>query len=195
MHSYKSQQNLTLVGPLLEPVEDFEEPIIFVDGGANFRKGDIGLSVGDGDSFSGKMDEPLNKNKDYSDLAYVLAGIPQHFRNLSLHGFLGGRRDHELLNIGEVCAFLKHQPKNSTVNFDNKICCYGKGEWQLESHQTFSLMSLQPVKVQLTGEVKYPITKLTELSPLSSLGLSNEGQGQFDLKCDGPLLLFYSDKL
>jgi thiamine pyrophosphokinase len=194
LRTYKTQPQLTLVGPLLKENDEFDHPVIFVDGGANFRKDNIGLSVGDGDSFAGEMDEPLNSNKNYSDLAYVLAGIPHHFRRLNLRGFLGGRRDHELLNLGEVCAFLKHQPRNSTVSFDDKVCCFGKGEWQLESHQTFSLMCLSPVKVQLTGELKYPIAELTELSPLSSLGLSNEGLGHINLKCDGPLLMFYSDK-
>lgn len=171
----------------------FTDPVIFVDGGANFRQGKQGLAVGDGDSFAGQMDEPLNTDKDYSDLAYVLAGIAHDFRNLSLCGFLGGRRDHELLNLGEVCAFLKHQPKNSVANFEDKITCFSKGEWLLASHRIFSLMCLSPVKVQLTGAVKYPIAKATTLSPLSSLGLSNEGQGEFSLQCDGPLLLFYAD--
>ncbi len=138
------------------------------------------------------MDEPLNPNKDYSDLAYVLAGIPQHFKSLSLLGFLGGRRDHELLNIGEVCAFLKHQLVNVSVRFDHQLHCFGKGEWQVQIEQTFSLMCLQPVKVQLIGDCKYPIKTLTELSPLSSLGLSNEGHGLIQLKCEGPVLLYYS---
>lgn len=139
------------------------------------------------------MDEPLHPHKDYSDLAYVLAGLPQHFKSLNLYGFLGGRRDHELLNIGEACAYLKHQLLNASVRFDDKLHCFGKGEWQVEINQTFSLMCLQPAKVQLIGECKYPIKEQTELSPLSSLGLSNEGIGVIQLRCDGPILLYYSD--
>ncbi len=191
----QGNEELTLVGPLANGNKAYVDPVIFVDGGANFRQGTEGLVVGDGDSYDGEMDEKISANKNYSDLAYVLAGIPPQFKKLQLDGFLGGRRDHELLNIGEVYACLKHQARGFSICFDDQIHAFGHGEWQLTLNQTFSLICLEPVQVQLTGDCQYPIDPAAQLSPLSSLGLSNKGHGQVQLKCDGPLLLYYSEPI
>ena len=190
LHRYLHENEVTLVGPLVDSQIQFDDPVIFVDGGAHGRIGDHGLCVGDGDSWSGPMDIQLPTEKDFSDLAFALSLIPEHFQCLHLHGFLGGRRDHELFNLGEVFQFLQRRLSDTTVLFDQEVIAYSAGQWSLAIEGTFSLGALIPTEVTLSGSCKYPITEGTVVSPLSSLGLSNEGHGKILLTNNAPIFIF-----
>ncbi len=191
MHDFSKAQSLTLIGPLLQLAVKETAPIIYVDGGARYKTTEQGLSVGDGDSFDGDLDERLNPHKDYSDLAYVLASVPTHFRELFLYGFLGGRRDHEWVNLGEANAFLKHRHQATKIHFESEVTGFSAGKWQLSIHGTFSLLCLEPAKVMLSGACQYPLPQATSIVPLSSRGLSNVGEGDIVLQTDQPVFIVY----
>ena len=63
---FDAGQEITLVGPML-PTDyrrnDFAEPLLYVDGGVDFRIGQNGIVVGDGDSAKAQMDIKLNPHK------------------------------------------------------------------------------------------------------------------------------------
>ena len=107
---------LTIVGPLYIGEADFKEPVLFIDGGSRFRNSPEGLSLGDNDSSIGELDILLSPDKDFSDLSYALRNIPSHYKEIHLQGFLGGRKDHEIINMGEVQNFLKLAPENTCKN-------------------------------------------------------------------------------
>src|SRR4051794_25182624 len=123
-----SEEEVTLVGPLYHQRHTPLMPTVYVDGGTRFRNeggwaaGHGGhsafptVSVGDGDSSGGSLDELLPSEKDYSDLAFVLRSLPASVNEVTLLGFLGGRRDHELANLGEVNEYLKARPRTCRVD-------------------------------------------------------------------------------
>lgn len=188
-------RRVTLVGPTLERAPragQLREPLIWVDGGADHRRAQApaGFAVGDGDSARGKLDQYLNADKDYSDLAFVLRRLPAHFAEVVLLGFLGARRDHELFNLGEVHHFLAAAGTPTRARFDRDIVACSKGEWRFRSHSVFSLAAIEPATVTLTGACKYPLTAPTLIAPLASFGLSNQGAGRITLRTDGPVFIF-----
>ncbi len=172
----------------------FHDPVIYIDGGAQFRRQDEGLAVGDGDSHDGILDEKLNPIKDYSDLAYVLASLPAHFNEICLYGFLGGRRDHEWANLGEAHAFLKQRHQATQLHFGSRISGFSSGRWQLEIDESFSLLCLEASKVKLDGECRYQLKQKTSMEPLCSHGLSNVGHGAVILQTDKPVFIIYPDR-
>lgn len=192
IENYVSKFNsstLTLVGPLLKTKSQFSEPVIFIDGGANYKRNDsLGISVGDGDSFDGVLNEILPQEKDYSDLSYVLNNCTNKYDTVKLYGFLGGRRDHELINFGEVINFLNRQSIKSKVEFDNEVTILSSGEWHIEVQGVFSLLSFVPQHISIVGACKYQLTN-AELKPMSSHGLSNIGNGLIEIKCDSPIMV------
>jgi len=192
LHAFADARAITLVGPLYQGESNFDTPVIFVDGGTAFRHQKTGLSVGDGDSYDGELDERLSPDKDYSDLAYVLSSLPAHFHKVELLGFLGGRRDHELANLGEIHHFLKHRHSPTRVLLEQAVTGFNAGDWQLEIHEIFSLMCIESTKLTLEGECEYPLNTLTQIDPLSSHGLSNMGRGRITLKTEQPVFVFYS---
>ncbi|MDD9856723.1 MAG: hypothetical protein OXU96_01530 [Gammaproteobacteria bacterium] len=190
-------RRVTLIGPTLAHAPRagrLQEPLIWVDGGADHRRGQTpaGVAVGDGDSAHGKLDQYLNADKDYSDLAFVLRRLPAHFAEVVLLGFLGARRDHELFNLGEVHHFLAAAGAPTRARFDRNIYAYSKGEWRFQSHSVFSLAAIEPATVTLTGACKYRLTAPTRVAPLASFGLSNRGAGRIILRTDGPVFIFKS---
>lgn len=188
-----------LVGPLLKNEEiKFikNSPLIIVDGG--FEKclehsllGERSYySVGDGDSTKAQLDELLPSKKDFSDLQFALDLLPNSITNIELFGFLGGRKDHEICNFGEVHNFLLKKNDQSQVNFSNEVLFLSSGNWFLSHIGEFSLVGIERPKVKVTGEIDYQLNSLTELSPLSSLGLSNNSRGEFCLETTGPVMLY-----
>ena len=181
---------LTLAGPLRPDVDittALTEPVIFVDGGAQSRLGREGIAVGDGDSAECDMDIMLNPDKDFSDLAFTLTQIPVQYATLHLVGFLGGRRDHELFNLGEVYRFLKARPGIGQATFDKNISGYAAGQWEIERQGGFSLAVLEDTNLTLTGNVRYSCSQPTRFGALDSLGLSNIGSGTIYVDCDAPV--------
>lgn len=185
-------------------------PTIYVDGGSNFRfeGGWAGglqteepaiissvplISVGDGDSASGKLDEVLPAHKDYSDLAFVLRSLPPHIVAVEMLGFLGERRDHELANLGEVHAFLKTRTEFCRVEIhsvDQTVFAFARGTLTIDIKGTFSVMVLEPAAVSIEGACEYKLPGDVVLQPASSHGLSNEGHGEILVTSDQPCFVF-----
>lgn len=185
---YRGSIELNIVGPLWRADISLKEPTIYVDGGASFQKEVRGITVGDGDSFKQSLDVKLPEDKDYSDLSYVLQEIGQGYKVVNLLGFLGGRKDHELINLAEVHQFLLNCESPTQVHFDKEITAFSKGQWEFFHEGIFSLFSFEQNQVHLTGDCQYPI--LTDFKALSSHGLSNIGKGEICLENKGPLFFF-----
>lgn len=186
-----SVQEVTLVGPLAAPRAKWPEPCIFIDGGSRHQgQSPLHISVGDGDSSVEQVDHLLPAAKDFSDLAYVLRHMPQHLSRLSMVGFLGGRRDHELINLGEIHRFLCTRPKPTECDLDWSVCGFSAGKWPLQLKGVFSVVALEPTQLTMTGDCAYPLPVATPLGVLSSHGLSNEGFGIVEIRNDGPVFVF-----
>ncbi len=183
---------LTLIGPLLNDDNIISRPVVFVDGGVKFRQNGIGYSVGDGDSTIESLDELLDKEKDQSDLSYALISISSNrFKTLLLRGFLGGRRDHELINLGEAHLFLKKQTISTKIKFDDKVLLLSQGAWEVNINGIFSVFTFEKTNVAIGGNCKYK-TKYALFPYLSSNGLSNVGNGEVHFKCDSPIVIFFN---
>ncbi len=170
------------------------EPVIFVDGGVRHRRTDAGLVVGDDDSSSdADFDIKLPRDKDFSDLAYALDQIGNQFSLLKLHGFLGGRRDHEMMNFGEVNRWLQNHNNKARVDFDEQVIMLSAGTWHLFLSGIFSIVVMQPTLIRLTGKCLYTLDDPTHIQPLSSLGLSNVGHGEIELDCNQSVMLLQND--
>ena len=186
---FKTSNEIHLVGPLTGGSRDYPEPVIFVDGGGDYRIQKTGISVGDGDSAISEMDVKLNYSKDYSDLAFVLNYLPRQLKKIYFHGFLGGRRDHELMNLAEIHRFL--QGKNSTrVSMEDNVLAFSAGDYEFEINGLFSVFLFADTTVEIAGDCEYPTNKGKKIIPLSSHGLSNIGKGMVNLKCNGPVFIF-----
>ncbi len=192
LENHAGASRVQLVGPLASPQTALAEPVIFIDGGAGLRVAGEGVAVGDGDSFDGHLDHRLDPDKDFSDLAFALGCLGPRFREIELVGFLGGRRDHELLGFGEVFHFLDRRGTPARVRFDREVEAFSAGRWRFEARGTFSLALFAPCRVTLGGDCRYPIAPDTRVTPMSSLGLSNVGHGHVELEADGPVFIFHN---
>jgi thiamine pyrophosphokinase len=193
----------TFVGPMgpALPASLAVHPIIAVDGGAEHTDL-IDIWVGDADSYTKEIKAPLiirhPVEKDQSDLALAL-GLFEEALNYKLHfwGFLGGRKDHELFNLGEALHFLEwHQGSQVLIyGTDGKLEFHllGEGHWKFTHHGTFSLGTVKKTSVKLKGECHYPILQSQILSPLTSFGLSNIGKGEMILETEGPVFVYYPE--
>lgn len=192
LQSFSTSNTLYIVGPFYDESIPFTEPVVFVDRGVFFRKTSEGVSVGDGDSAGFKLQHQLEHDKDLSDLAFVLENIPSHFERVHLLGFLGHRKDHELMNWAEAHRCLKSSTARKVLHFDQSIQAFSKGQWSITVRGTFSIFSFEPCDVKLTGQCKFKIEGFSSLKALSSHGLSNEGFGDIEISTTGPVFLFNS---
>jgi thiamine pyrophosphokinase len=197
----KTFRQLYLIGPLLKSAPQWQEaPYIFVDGGHRWRslqkKSDLSYSLGDGDSGEREsLDTVVSPYKDYSDLQLALDTVTdQQWDIIHLLGFLGGHRDHELINIGEVSHFLKGQ-KNCLVHFEDAVTLAAPGKYQLSHRGRFSIITFDQSPIMLTGNVRYPIENKMSLRPLSSHGLSNLSDGQFELENEAICAIYWTHPL
>ena len=182
---------LQIVGPFFDESVALKEPVIFVDGGVQYRKRNIGFSVGDGDSSSVPLDQKLNAEKDFSDLSFVLKRIPENLQKIYLLGFLGHRQDHQLMNLAEVHRFLKTKVNVPTrAQFDQSLFAVSKGNWKFDIHGIFSLFSFEEITLSLSGACKYRLGPNEKFQQLSSQGLSNVGHGEIQLTVTSPLFIF-----
>jgi thiamine pyrophosphokinase len=188
--------SITLVGPLHNRPHVAEQMTIYIDGGVRFRSASAfpAISVGDGDSAPTALDEVLPKEKSYSDLAFVLRSLPQSITRVDMHGFLGGRRDHELANYGEVQHFLGERAHFTRVAMWGKACeeviAFCKGRIMLNHNGVFSVFVLETTSVKISGACKYPLNREPALALLSSHGLSNEGSGPVEIEAGRPVFVF-----
>lgn len=190
----------TFAGPMGPTVPErlLSHSLLGVDGGAMFLSR-MDAWVGDADSLEGAIVSDhifqFPAEKSQSDLALAMSLLTRE-SDLELHfwGFLGGRKDHEFLNIGETLQFLESRPQSSASFYNEKgqevIKCLSQGEWKLSQLGLFSLASLRNIKIRLTGSCKYSLPNWSELPPLNSLGLSNESTGECQLSTQGPVIVF-----
>jgi thiamine pyrophosphokinase len=198
LQQIESYSGIDVVGPLAIGTEDFSRPTLFIDGGARFRPRESVLpmlTLGDGDSgYELHMDICFPKEKDVSDLGTVLGLLPNTITDLNLHGFLGGRRDHELANFGEVQKFLTEAAQDKAVTFFKgtvaKVRAFSKGTQQLGVSGTFSIFLFGGGSFTVQGDCKYPIRQPRAVTELSSLGLSNEGDGRITITATMPFFVF-----
>lgn len=193
----------TLIGPMGPEVPKrlLAHSRLCVDGGARFcSKMDIWIGDGDshGESVNCQNIYQYPPQKSSSDFALALTFFKaSHAVVLHCWGFLGGRKDHEMINLGEVLRFLEHSPGSEVYFYqeDGKVAvkCLGKGEWFINYQGTFSLACIKNVKIKLHGACRYQLEHETELEPLSSLGLSNFAEGEFKLINQGPVMMFFSE--
>lgn len=193
----EKHSSVTLVGPLIGAPHAPVEPTVYVDGGARFKPpenaGPPTITLGDGDS-GGEMDETLPVEKDYSDLAFVLRELPKNIEQLHMHGFLGGRRDHELANLGEVHQFLRKRGQARADLYGEKLTVTGFcGQLQIDINGLFSLIAFEASAVLLQGECKYKLDGTTVLDRVSSHGLSNEGSGLVMVQSSKPVFIFLGE--
>lgn len=190
--SSQLKNSATLVGPLHSESLTVTEPTVFVDGGARFRKGSENfpcISVGDGDSGETKLDVRLPASKDFSDLAFVLRELPTSVVQLNLYGFVGGRLDHELANLGELHRFLKSRPNSTARMFKggDLVLAGFNGNLAIHIEGIFSVMVLETAHISIEGACQYPYSG--NLEPASSHGLSNVGSGNVTLVSRQPAFL------
>ncbi|MCB0411769.1 MAG: hypothetical protein KDD22_04545 [Bdellovibrionales bacterium] len=183
---------LRLVGPLATSSFPLDNPIIYVDGGLIHRSQEahIYTSLGDGDSSPLKPELLFPSHKDSSDLKLALDLIPGGIKEVVLHGFLGGRRDHEWINFGVVHRFLKGRNNSCRVVWETpNIVSVSKGKWPFEFKGTFSLICFEDTLLNLQGKVEYEYTEIEKFPALSSRGLSNVSQGEFFVQSEGPFMV------
>jgi thiamine pyrophosphokinase len=186
-----SETAVTLVGPLYDKLHLPKNPTIYVDGGHHFRpaKSEIETitSVGDGDSTNENdpLDLLLPADKDFSDLSFALRALPPAISEIELLGFLGGRRDHELANLGEIHNHLsiaktkarrhaRFEP--STANESRqRVLALSPGDWKVNASGEFSIFVLTHGEIEIEGDCRYPYKG--EFKTLSSHGLSNVASG------------------
>jgi thiamine pyrophosphokinase len=176
-------------------------PVMGIDGGARFVE-HMDVWIGDGDSGGDGNKAALSlifpSDKAASDLALALSlfTTPGPLR-LHLWGLLGGRQDHQLFNLGEALTHLVTKI-HSEINFYAHgpaplFRLFSPGEWEIPWQGVFSLGSVIPGEISLRGDCKYQVWPPQILSPLSSLGLSNEADGIIRLKNQIPVFLCFPE--
>ncbi len=181
-----------LIGPMCAAKPKFSEPCLFVDGGARYQHNN-GISLGDGDSYSGQLDIVLPQEKDFSDLAYALFQIPNRIQIIHLKGFWGGRMDHLLFNLGESIRYLSKQ-RSRMIDCDGEAIGFAAGSYKLSYQGRFSLFCFQDARIQIQGDALYK-TEATDLfHALSSKGLSNQAHGVFSIESDSAFLFLFDQE-
>lgn len=169
--------------------------LLAVDGGlAHFPRADF--SVGDGDSHprpaQAHLDLRLPAEKDRSDLSHALELIPAPVKEIHLYGVWGGRFDHQMMNQGALHEeLLKRQARACVFGpGPERLWAFAAGGHRLNLCGTFSLWSLALAQVRIQGACRYPLERATALAPLSSLTLSNEGEGEVEFTASQPFFVY-----
>ncbi len=199
----KNRNEWTFLGPMGPELALFlkKYPLIAIDGGARYAD-ELSIWVGDADSYQKEIQATHifkhPSEKDQSDLALALSLFqdPLHYK-FHFWGFLGGRKDHELFNLGEALTFLEHNQECEILFYDGsgalRFHLLGAGQWKFQHHGLFSVGTIKKTLVKLTGECKYSISKSQLFTPLSSFGLSNLGSGTIELENEGPIFLYFPE--
>jgi thiamine pyrophosphokinase len=214
-HSQKPVWTCIVVGPMpfswaivKKHLTDPHTRLFFIDGGTRhlekFKKKTplllkSAIILGDGDSSNIKMTWK-KKDQNLSDMAFFLEKMltmtPAQFevKQYLLVGFLGGRLDHQLFNLGEVAHFVKKLDKKNRpkIYFEEKIEFLTAGRHLLNIEGRFSIASFSKNQVKITGDCLYKADQWLPLPELSSRGLSNEGTGLVLIQTKAVLALFYS---
>ncbi len=200
-------ETLVIVGPVLASVLPSEKlnqlglasaPQIAVDGGDRFAPNPV-LVVGDGDSKSGASTAPFHPkpDQDQTDLAFALKLVnPGRWTDLHLFGFLGGRKDHELAAIGEVCRALAIRMDLTRASLydqsgDLAFTVHNIGTHAFVHHGVFSVLAFESARFTIAGACRFPIRDQTLLS-FSGVGISNVGEGVFTIQSSGVFMMLPS---
>ncbi len=188
------------MGPVL-PSEFSSLPLLTVDGGGDFAASAL-IWVGDQDSLAGEVQAEFifrhPPEKDQSDLALALQLFTAPLRyKFHFWGLLGGRRDHELFNLGEALRFLEAHDESQILLYGEggKINYHllGAGRWSFTHQGLFSLGTLRKTEVLLKGACRYALGTPVTLRPLSSTGLSNEARGTVHVENRGPVFVYFPE--
>ncbi|MBI2520894.1 MAG: hypothetical protein HYV97_10770 [Bdellovibrio sp.] len=200
-HPLFKASRVIIVGPMIGDWEENQPrlplppyPVLFIDGGKHQQKNfadNPTFSIGDADSFHGDLDILLPKNKNISDLKAGLDLLSSAVKEIYFFGFCGGRKDHELINLGEIYQFLHRQQGPCQAFFDKEFHAIQSGTYELSYKGIFSLLAFESTTVSLIGEVEFPLRTPTRLDAFSSLGLSNRADGTFTLSCNLPIFLLF----
>lgn len=198
--------SVLVVGPLLKEdsqaksLLDHVQGVLFIDGGVSWKstwkdhlQSVIALSVGDGDSSSKELlDIVFPPQKNRSDLSLGLDNLLR-CKEIHLVGFMGGRLDHQMINIGVVDHFVSAKGAKAFWYDQHHLVAYSlpSGEHQLNFNNTFSLITLQAQKVSIQGHVSYPVEGL-KVDVLSDHTLSNQAQGLFSMSIERPITILMS---
>lgn len=193
LKSFNKNHHIILIGPLYKRgLFHFEEPLIYVDGGVNFKEeiGVEGFCAGDGDSSNSLPQDLIPKEKDYSDLEYVLSKLPPNITTVLALGFLGGRKDHESANLSSFYYYLENSLTH--VDLGEGYELYGPGEQDLKIYGGFSVINSGVGHMKISGEVKYPYNGKIHRR-YSSQFISNIGHGQVKIVNTMPIGLYRYD--
>jgi thiamine pyrophosphokinase len=208
-HPQKTLSTCIVVGPmpfswkvLKTAIKDPKTQIFFVDGGLIHQKKfekwaplllKNAQSIGDGDS-SKKVMSIKKLDQNLSDLAFCLKVMKKNkkYEQFLLVGFLGGRLDHQLFNLGEIHHFLQEEKRSLSIHLEDKIEFLPVGLHQRNIHGPFSLGSFTPNKIKIWGDCEYQSKKWLDLPVLSSRGLSNQGFGLVSIETKTPLMVIVS---
>ena len=186
-----------------------QRPMLFIDGGIKHLSTLSSplpppqwiLHLGDGDSQTSTSTSKAYSTlifppkKDFSDLTLGLEVLnlwKTPPSQLHFFGFLGGDRGHEWTNIFEVSSWLKNKT-HCTAHFDLDLSLCSPGRFQWNHQGRFSLLTLEKSACHLEGQVQYPITPEQNITPQSTHGLSNWGQGSFTWESDEVGLFFWGN--
>ena len=148
--------------------EKYDGELIGVDRGALYlakNNKEIDISIGDFDSVSeeefliiknkSKKIIKLNSIKDDTDFEHALNYLKDKYDLFEIYGILGGRKDHDLLNIK-----LLYLSDLNFVCYDdkNKIYCLSSGTYKIkkDGYKYLSLMTFEEVSLSLDGTL-YPM--------------------------------------
>ena len=193
----QNEIEILLVGPCPFKKDDIYQnlikklPILAIDSCVeHLEDRNLALTIGDGDSTEIEMDIKYNPIKDESDLTLGLNLLGTSPKDIKLYGFLGNRKDHELINIGEVCRYV--EKSNSTAHFENLITILPKGTHSVFLNGVFSLLSISENEISLTGKCEYQLKDVQKIWPLSSRGLSNIGSGNCHITCSKAVIIYHN---
>lgn len=144
------------------------------------------MHIGDGDSSEVEPFWLLARDKDVSDLGFVLSALPKKINKVYLTGFLGGRRDHEFCNFLEALRFCRGK---RLANFDNRVYALGPGQWRFAAKGVFTVVAFKSRRVQIFGDCLYKSNSF--IRSFSSHGLSNEAFGEIKLANRSSILVFF----
>lgn len=169
---------------------------VAVDGGIEYALKPV-LWAGDGDSSPSGTPAAFKRSQDETDLRFCLNGVRNwKWRELHLFGFLGGRRDHELANFGEIHAELKNRANfMSAIFYDDKpeqaVRFFRAGAHRVNISGAFSLLAMETAVADISGDCDYAASGAA-LPLLSGRGISNNGRGMVDITCTAPFMIVQS---
>lgn len=193
-------KTVNVIGPLKFPLQSVDKSLftVFVDGGLKSKNSSFktSISIGDMDSTNKKPDILLRSDKDRSDLYFACyEATVRGAQKLLLHGFFGGRLDHQVLMLGDLLE-LSQDKRCKVVMFENgvkRVEILPPGNWNFNYRGMFSVISLYEQKVRYSGGCAYPKDKEYPqiIKPFSTFGLSNYSDSDFSLDIEKSLAVYY----